>query len=191
MRVTKDAEVRRQEILETAMLLFEQNGINKTSMNDIAKAAAITKGLVYYYFSSKEELVTAVIDLVVEQINQQLQEIVQAPSLNFYEKLAEILLLYLVAIKERHKLIDFSPATTGVYELVKNRLTESALLYTKDFIRQAVEAGILTIDYPEYTLKILINGLADLYVEGVQEPKVLAVLIEQSLGLPKGSIKLS
>ncbi len=189
--MTKDAEVRRQEILETAMLLFEQNGINKTSMNDIAKAAAITKGLVYYYFSSKEELVTAVIDLVVEQINQQLQEIVQAPSLNFYEKLAEILLLYLVAIKERHKLIDFSPATTGVYELVKNRLTESALLYTKDFIRQAVEAGILTIDYPEYTLKILINGLADLYVEGVQEPKVLAVLIEQSLGLPKGSIKLS
>ena len=99
-------------------------------------------------------MVTAVIDLVVEQINQQLQEIVQAPSLNFYEKLAEILLLYLVAIMERHKLIDFSPATTGVYELVKNRLTESALLYTKDFIRQAVEAGILTIDYPEYTLKI-------------------------------------
>ncbi|HZK25298.1 MAG TPA: TetR/AcrR family transcriptional regulator [Oscillospiraceae bacterium] len=190
MRVTKDAQVRKQEIVETAMLLFEQNGIGKTSMSDIAQAAKITKGLVYYYFSSKEELVTAVIELLATEINQQLQEIVQESALDFYGKLAEILKLYFVAIKERHSLMEFSPANSGVYELVKNKLTESALLHTRDFVRQAKEAGILTIDYPEYTLSILINGIANLYVEGIQEPKILAVLIEQSLGLPKGSLKL-
>lgn len=190
MRVTKDPQVRKQEILETAMLLFEQNGISKTSMSDIANAAAITKGLVYYYFSSKEELVAAVVELLVEEINQQLQQIVQETSLDFYSKLARILKLYLVAIRERHGLMEYSPANSGVYEFVKSSLTESALLYTRDFIRQAAAAGILTIDYPEYTLKMLIHGIADLYVEGVQEPKVLAVLIEQALGLPKGSIEL-
>ena len=190
MRVTKDAQVRKQEIVETAMLLFEQNGIGKTSMSDIAQAAKITKGLVYYYFSSKEELITAVIELLATEINQQLQEIVQESALDFYGKLAEILKLYFVAIKERHSLMEFSPVNSGVYELVKNKLTESALLHTRDFVRQAKEAGILTIDYPEYTLSILINGIANLYVEGIQEPKILAVLIEQSLGLPKGSLKL-
>src|SRR5690554_1550897 len=109
MRVTKDPQVRKQEIVRTAMVLLEKNGIGKTSMSDIAKAADITKGLVYYYFSSKEELVTAVIDLLVEEINQQLQEIVQESSLDFYSKLAKILQLYFVAIKERHSLMEYSP----------------------------------------------------------------------------------
>ncbi|NLZ92611.1 MAG: TetR/AcrR family transcriptional regulator [Firmicutes bacterium] len=190
MRVTKDPEVRKQEILEEALKLFARQGISKTSMNDVAKAAKITKGLVYYYFASKEELLAEVASLFVKQVNEQLLEIVQNKVMDFYGKLAQILRLYLITIQEHHHFLEYSPANPGVYELIKNSLTEAALLYTKDFIRQAVEEGILKISYPEYTLKIIINGIADLYMEGVRDPQILAVLIEQCLALPKGSLKL-
>ncbi|NLZ39487.1 MAG: TetR/AcrR family transcriptional regulator [Firmicutes bacterium] len=190
MRITKDPEVRKQEILETAMKLFAEQGISKTSMNDIAKTAGITKGLVYYYFASKEELVAEVASFIVKEVNQRLVAIVQDQGLDFYEKLAQILRLYLITMHEHYNFMEYSPASPGVYELIKNSLTEAALLYTKDFINQALEAGILKISYPEYTLKMIINGIADLYVEGVRDPQILAVLIEQSLALPKGSLKL-
>lgn len=54
MRVTKEPEVRKQEILDTALKLFGENGYEKTSITDIAKAIGVAQGLCYRYFPSKE-----------------------------------------------------------------------------------------------------------------------------------------
>ena len=56
MRITKEPEVRRQEILDTALKLFGENGYEKTSITDIAKAIGVAQGLCYRYFPSKEAL---------------------------------------------------------------------------------------------------------------------------------------
>mgnify|MGYP000807864237 CR=1 FL=1 len=50
MRVTKEPEVRKQEILDTALKLFGENGYEKTSITDIAKAIGVAQGLCYRYF---------------------------------------------------------------------------------------------------------------------------------------------
>lgn len=49
-------------ICETALELFAQNGYHATSISQIAKKAGISKGLLYNYFDSKEELLIKVID---------------------------------------------------------------------------------------------------------------------------------
>ena len=54
MRVTKEPEVRKQEILDTALKLFGENGYEKTSITDIAKAIGVAQGLCYRYFPSKK-----------------------------------------------------------------------------------------------------------------------------------------
>ncbi len=56
MRITKDPELRKQEILDTALRLFGERGYEKTSMADIAKAMGVAQGLCYRYFPSKETL---------------------------------------------------------------------------------------------------------------------------------------
>jgi len=43
-------------IIETALGLFSRNGFHSTSINQIAKEAGVATGLIYNYFSSKEEL---------------------------------------------------------------------------------------------------------------------------------------
>ena len=63
MRVTKEPEVRKQEILDTALKLFGEKGYEKTSIADIAKTIGVAQGLCYRYFPSKE----ALFDSVVEQ----------------------------------------------------------------------------------------------------------------------------
>lgn len=56
MRVTKEPEVRKAEIIDAAIKLFYEKGYLKTSMQDIANNLSISKGLLYYYYKSKEEI---------------------------------------------------------------------------------------------------------------------------------------
>lgn len=71
MRITKEPEVRKQEILEAAMKLFGEKGYEKTSITDIAKSIGVAQGLCYRYFPSKEALFDSAVeqyaDLLVEQ----------------------------------------------------------------------------------------------------------------------------
>lgn len=54
------SENTKQKILETTTWLIGQYGIEKTSLSMIAKSVGIQKPSIYYYYSSKEELVDAV-----------------------------------------------------------------------------------------------------------------------------------
>jgi AcrR family transcriptional regulator len=52
-------ELRREEITTAARDLFSRKGFHGTSMPDIARAAGISTGLIYYIFPSKEDILLA------------------------------------------------------------------------------------------------------------------------------------
>lgn len=60
---------RRQQLLEAARLAFAGTGYHKTSMNDVAKVAGVTKPVLYQRFESKRDLYRA----VLEDISKRLQ----------------------------------------------------------------------------------------------------------------------
>jgi TetR/AcrR family transcriptional regulator, transcriptional repressor for nem operon len=53
---------KRTRLIETAMKLAYRNGFRETSLADIAEAARVPVGNVYYYFKTKEELAEAVVE---------------------------------------------------------------------------------------------------------------------------------
>ena len=59
---------RRDGILAAAKALFTRFGYRKTSMDEVARAARVTKPTVYAYFPSKEDLLTEVIRSEVARI---------------------------------------------------------------------------------------------------------------------------
>src|SRR6185436_17276551 len=59
----RDRERTRQEILEIAFAEFAENGLFGGNTDAIAARANITKRLIFYYFHSKEELFTAVLEM--------------------------------------------------------------------------------------------------------------------------------
>jgi AcrR family transcriptional regulator len=65
-RTTEQVGKIRQEkmglIMETSLELFAENGFHATSISQIAKKAGISKGLIYNYFESKNELLDALIE---------------------------------------------------------------------------------------------------------------------------------
>lgn len=72
MRITKEPEVRKQEIIDTALKLFVEKGYEKTSITDIAKAIGVAQGLCYRYFPSKEALFDSAIDQYADVLVEQM-----------------------------------------------------------------------------------------------------------------------
>jgi AcrR family transcriptional regulator len=62
MELSPTARARRNQIIEAAKDLFEERGIERTSVRDIAKRANISRSLFYHYFSCKEDVTDAILD---------------------------------------------------------------------------------------------------------------------------------
>lgn len=61
-------EEKRALIMDTALMHFANEGYHNTTISHIAKHAGISKGLMYNYFNSKEELLNKIIDRSMEDI---------------------------------------------------------------------------------------------------------------------------
>jgi TetR/AcrR family acrAB operon transcriptional repressor len=64
-RRTKDeAQETRNDILDAAEQLFSERGVSRTSLEDIAKAAGVTRGAIYWHFKDKSDLFAAMVNRV-------------------------------------------------------------------------------------------------------------------------------
>ncbi len=83
----------KQKIFEVSLQLFTQKGYGSTTIRDIAKAADISVGLLFHYFSNKQALLTAHLELAAYGIDSamQLLESKQAP-LKIFSQIAELTL---------------------------------------------------------------------------------------------------
>ncbi len=66
----KIREEKRSQIMDAALELFANEGYHNTSISKIAQKAGISKGLMYNYFESKEELVSTIIDNGIEVLEE-------------------------------------------------------------------------------------------------------------------------
>ncbi|MBN8221117.1 MAG: TetR/AcrR family transcriptional regulator [Spirochaetes bacterium] len=76
----RSADERRSEILRAAVALFEQNGFDATSVEEITAKAKISKGLAYHYFKSKDEILLALIGLRLAELDDLTRRLRAEPS---------------------------------------------------------------------------------------------------------------
>jgi TetR/AcrR family transcriptional repressor of uid operon len=62
----------RERILQSAVTIFSKNGFDKSRMEDISLAAGISKGTLYLYFKSKDELFFAICENNIKKLKEQL-----------------------------------------------------------------------------------------------------------------------
>jgi AcrR family transcriptional regulator len=58
------SEERRSQIIESAIKVIARQGFADTRMDDVAAESGLSKGLLYWYFNSKEEIITAIAELL-------------------------------------------------------------------------------------------------------------------------------
>ena len=64
-RTKEDAQETRNRILDTAVEVFNRQGVAQTSLNDIARETGVTRGAIYWHFANKVDLFNAMIERLV------------------------------------------------------------------------------------------------------------------------------
>ena len=89
----------RQHFIDVARQLFAKNGVERTTMNDIAVASGKGRRTLYTYFCRKEDIYMAVIESELERLSDRLDEVASqrmAPQ----EKIIELIFTHLSLIRE-------------------------------------------------------------------------------------------
>lgn len=200
VRVVKNPEERKSEIIAAARHLFLSKGYDRTTMQDVMRHLEIAKGTIYHYFSSKEDLLEAVIDSVAEDEMLRLKKLLENIKGNALERLEQLIMhgSNHDADAEHDDLLDHLHETSNAgmhIRLLAKVITMQAPLYAEQF-RAGCEEGIFKTDHPLECAEFLISGIQFLTDMGIypwtQEQlerrwKAFPELIENQLNAPEGS----
>lgn len=72
-------EKRKQELLKIAYSLIISKGYEETSIDEIIAKAQIAKGTFYYHFKSKEEMLEALINMMITEQTERAKQVLSSP----------------------------------------------------------------------------------------------------------------
>ena len=146
-RYQRRKEDRPQEITDAAFAAFAENGYAGTRVDDVARRAGVSKGLMYLYFKTKEELFKAVIKNVVIRRVDSLIEMVETSELSAEEFLRGPLLEFMkkipgspVAVVIR-LLLSEGPRHPDLVDYYWKNVVNRGLTAISLFIERGVERG--------------------------------------------------
>jgi AcrR family transcriptional regulator len=106
MRVVKEAEERRNEILDAAENLFIAKGYERATVNDILDATGIAKGTFYYHFKSKERVLDGIVKRRGDAGIRAARDVAESGGMNAAEKLLRIMLAQKPGDRRQERLIE-------------------------------------------------------------------------------------
>lgn len=109
------ADSRRQKIIKAAFSLFLKKGIFKTTVREIARKSGITVGTLYHYITSKDDIVSLILEEEVNTINDFIRETDEALSQS-----GPIEALRLAIEKYLHLVDDIQDYVLFTYQETKN-----------------------------------------------------------------------
>ncbi|GAC1391247.1 MAG: TetR/AcrR family transcriptional regulator [Ktedonobacteraceae bacterium] len=176
VRIVKEYAVRRSEILDVAQRLVYTEGYEQMAIQDILDDLQIAKGTFYHYFGSKQELLEALIERMLEEVEQLLTPIVHESHLpalekfqHFFATLAHwkterktfFLALLRVWYKDENAIVRQKVRAAGAKQVTP--------LLTL-IIRQGIQEGVLLTSFPDHVGEIVLSVM-----QGLQE--TLAALL--------------
>ena len=84
------SEQRKEQILEAATTAFAKDGFSKTRMDDIAKESGLSKGSLYTYFKSKDEIFRGILDTFFQREFKLISRMAEEGAVPAREKLRRI-----------------------------------------------------------------------------------------------------
>ena len=201
MRIVKEAEVRKEEILDAAEKLFAAKGFDNTSTGDILDAVGIARGTLYYHFKSKEDILDSVIERITDRLVRDAGDIVRQKELPVLERLTMAILSLNVESKIGHEIMEqvHRPQNALMHQKMQTALLTGINPILTELIEEGNQQGIFHTQYPEATVEMIILyanvAFDDLSLAGLtheQKQRKIAGFIynvERLMGMAEGSLQ--
>jgi hypothetical protein len=158
--MAKTKEERRNEIIETAGKLFEEKGYEQTQVQDIVNEIGVAKGLFYYYFKSKDEVMEELADRYADAIIDAVNKLIDK-DITTFDKINRIFQIFIDSAEKKFGIF------MGILN-VKNGITHERIFFNvgkkmvplvTELILSGNDNGECNCSDPKFITEFLVSGL--------------------------------
>lgn len=199
MRVVKDADERRNEILDAADELFAQKGFDGTSTNDILEKVGIARGTLYYHFKSKEDIMDALIERYSARLLGAAQEIAADKSIPIVERIMRAVMALSISGGSSEEIMEHihRPQNALMHQKLQKVIINGVTPILAEMIREGIDEGLFNTPIPYECMEMVViyaNAIFDddlvplTQEELAQRAQAFIYNIERLLGAESGSL---
>lgn len=202
MRIVKEANERKNEILDAAMALFSEKGFDHTSTNDILDAVGIAKGTLYHHFKSKEAIMDAIIERQSDRMLTAARHVAEDHSIPVRERMLRVIMA--LKLEEREgtggrDMIDHlhKPQNALMHQKSKQIILKEVPPILTLVLKDGIEQGLFHTPYPLECMELAVVYLTTVLDDGFMEltekeylSRIQAFIfhMEKLLGVEKGQL---
>ena len=164
MRDVKDPEIRRAEIMDASMLLFMEKGYANTTTQDIVDKVNISRGLLYYHFKNKEDILYCLVERYSEKLLRDIHVIVNDDDKTAIEKIRAFIDATIISTDnvsaegtELQKTVDLEE-NRYMLDKLSHKLIEKLTIYFERIINQGISEKVFSVKYPSETAEFLMTA---------------------------------
>jgi AcrR family transcriptional regulator len=182
-RRRRQADERRAQLIDTALNVFAQKGVDGATVKELSEEAGVAQGLLYHYFRSKEDLLRAALErhyflpelrrIVAPDQNRPAQTVLIEVAEGFGAMLREHRPLMQVMMRE-------APTNPAVAERIERAQRESVRLLS-DYLESRVVAGELRPHDTQVTARLLLFAVLMGHLTDTLDHSFLTAVIETVL----------
>ena len=193
----KDAEERKQEILDVAEELFTAKGYDSTSTTDILERVGIARGTLYYHFKSKEEILDALIDRIMQGMVSNIRLAISHKT-TALQKIVSFVGSMKVDSAIGKEITDYAhkPQNALMHQKIQKSLLAVLTPIAAEIIKEGMKEGSFSTNYPEESAEMLLiyssvvfddmNEITE--AEWIRKAAGFVYNMERLLGIPQGSL---
>lgn len=163
----------RELIIDVARRLFAQQGIESTTIGDVATASNKSRRTIYTYFKSKEELLEASIESEMKKISAAMKK-VASEKISPDKKLIKLIFVRLritrSIVRRNSGLHSEYFGNMWIVEHIRRTFDIHEIALFRSIIADGQQQGIFNVESPDLTARFLhfcLNGLEIPFVKGV------------------------
>ena len=164
MRDVKEPEIRRTEIMDAAMILFMEKGYTNTTTQDIVDKVNISRGLLYYHFKNKEDILYCLVERYSERLLKDIYSIVYDEDKTAIEKIRSFIDITIISSQNitvedtvLQKTVELKENQYMIDKL-SHKLVEKLTVYFEKIINQGIAEKNFSVKYPAETAEFLMTA---------------------------------
>ncbi|WP_239616412.1 TetR/AcrR family transcriptional regulator [Cohnella mopanensis] len=200
MRVVKEAEERRNEIIDAADELFGQKGFDGTSTNDILEKVGIARGTLYHHFKSKEDIMDALIERYSVRLLGTAQEIAADKSIPVVERIIRVVMALNLSGGSSMEIMEHihKPQNALMHQKIEKVIINGVTPILTGIIHEGIQQGLFHTPYPYECMEMVVIYANTVFDEDMVQitseeraSRIQAFVfnVERLLGVKSGSLK--
>ncbi len=165
MRIVKEAQERRNEILDVAEHLFMKKGFDGTSTNDILQAVGIARGTLYYHFKSKEDIMDALIDRMSENLLKKARISADDRAISVHERLISVIMAIKLNETDDNEFMEHihKPQNALMHQKIQKTMISGITPILTDVVQDGIQQGLFHTLYAYESVEMMVVYLNTIF----------------------------